>query len=310
MATKMTKSTTGARTAGPSKQYLKKGGKYQVGGVKLGPEAKAKTKAMTEPTSNPAFRKFKKPMKQMGGKAVRDTSGMTFPYVSPKGAIYSTGKDYMSGTPSSPTDPRNKDYMSKQDSTTQRKTGYTALTKGEKKKGGMVKKQMGGVSVDPNRPNAAPTKETREQRRANRKEVRKTMKDIKSGKYGPNDSNKSSKFKKGGMVKKQYGGSSTFDTSKPDTSKMKNITGTSENPMSKYKKSGPRTAGGVKLTKLSKKQDGGASDSTFFKRASEGFKKKSPKLYNSEDIKKTLPGVIMKGKVPSKKKGGMTKSKK
>lgn len=100
---KMTKGTSGAKTAGASKQYLKKGGKYQKGG------------------------------------AARDTTGMTFPYISPKGAIYATGKDYMTGTPSSPTDPRNRDFMSKQDSTTQRKTGYTVLTKGEKKKGGMTK---------------------------------------------------------------------------------------------------------------------------------------------------------------------------
>jgi len=128
---KMTKGTTSAKTAGPSKQYLKKGGKYQAGGVKLGPEAKAKTK----------------PMKQMGGSAAKDTTGMTFPYVSPKGAIYSTGKEYMTGSPSSPTDPRNRDFMSKQDSTTQGRTGYTTMTKGEKKKGGMVKKQMGGVAA-------------------------------------------------------------------------------------------------------------------------------------------------------------------
>ena len=258
---KMTKSTTGARTAGPSKQYLKKGGKYQAGGVKLGPEAKAKMKAMTEPTSNPAFRKFKKPMKQSGGAATKDTTGMTFPYVSPKGAIYSTGKDYMSGTPSSPTDPRNRDYMSKQDSTTQRKTGYTALTKGEKKKGGMVKKQMGGVSVDPNRPKVSPTKETRKEKRANRKEVNKAYKDIKSGKYGPVDN--SGKFQSGGGID--------------------------------------------------------------FKKANDMLKKKSNQGgYNSEDIKKTLPGVKSGPKkitppsprerkpneIPYKKKGGMTKSKK
>ena len=241
----MTKSTTGARTAGPSKQYLKKGGKYQSGGVKLGQEAKAKMKAMTEPTSNPALRKFKKPMKQSGG-AAKDTTGMTFPYVSPKGAIYSTGKDYMSGTPSSPVDPRNRDYMSKQDSTTQGKTGYTALTKGEKKKGGMVKKQMGGVAAvgklvggDPNA--KAYRKEKREQKR--------------------------------------------FD-------------------------------------KKMKKQDGGGID---FKKTSDMLKKKSNSGgYNSESIKKTLPGVKSGPKkmtppsprerkpneIPYKKKGGMTKSKK
>lgn len=175
-------------------------------------------------------------------------------------------------------------------STSQRVGGY--------KKGGLVKKQGGGAAIgvpvggDPNS-----------------KVYRKKQREIK--KY-----DKSQKS----MIKKQYGGSSTFDISKPDTSKMKNITGTSENPMSKYKKSGPRTAGGVKLTKLSKKQDGGGID---FKKANDMFKKRSnPGGYNSENIKKTLPGVKPEGRpnksktpksissIPYKKKGGMTKSKK
>lgn len=210
---KMTKSTTGARTAGPSKQYLQNGGTASTapqankrqqkrnekrneemkknapvpykkedrdttrtspgGGAAMplrkkqmgGSAAKASTSKVkdylkdynSDPSLPPGFKKrsknppvktlYKKKggmVKKQNGGAARDTTGMTFPYISPKGAIYSTGKDYMSGTPSSPTDPRNRDYMSKQDSTTQRKTGYTALTKGEKKKGGMVKKQDGG----------------------------------------------------------------------------------------------------------------------------------------------------------------------
>jgi len=117
---------TGQPSSKLTQEYLKKMGRMKKGGsVKKMQEGGTMTRqqAMADPN-------------------------ITYPYVSPKGALYIDEATMKSGSPANPLNPKNKVYLDKLDKSKLSDAQKTAL--GIKKKGGAIKKMKTGGMVNPN----------------------------------------------------------------------------------------------------------------------------------------------------------------